>query len=114
MRPLLPLLILISLGAQSAAPTAFAANVGKPDVRSRSALVIDRADGSILYSQLADEVAPIASITKLMTALVVLDARQPLEERLEVTQQDATPGRGPARRIKVGAYLPVANCCGWR
>ncbi|HXR52270.1 MAG TPA: D-alanyl-D-alanine endopeptidase [Steroidobacteraceae bacterium] len=105
MRPLLPLLILISLGAQSAAPTAFAATAGKPDVRSRSALVIDRADGSILYSQMADEVAPIASITKLMTALVVLDARQPLEERLEVTQADRIHGRGAASRIQVGAIL---------
>jgi D-alanyl-D-alanine endopeptidase (penicillin-binding protein 7) len=105
MRPLLPLLILIFLSAQASVSPGFAATVGKPDVRSRSALVIDRTDGSILYSQLADEVVPVASITKLMTALVVLEARQPLDERLQVTPLDRIRGRGAASRIQVGATL---------
>jgi D-alanyl-D-alanine endopeptidase (penicillin-binding protein 7) len=105
MRPLLPLFILTFLGAQAAVLPAFAVGMGKPDIRSRSALVVDRTDGSILYSQLADDVAPIASITKLMTALVVLDANQPLDEILEVTQADRIHGRGAASRIQVGAKL---------
>jgi len=105
MRPLLPLLVLSFLSAQAVVPPVSASPISKPDVRSRSALVIDRADGSILYSQLADEVAPIASITKLMTALVVLDAKQPLDERLEVTPMDRIHGRGAASRIQVGARL---------
>ena len=105
MRFLLPLLCLTFLSAQAAVPPGYAAIAGKPDVRSRSALVIDRTDGSILYSQLADEVVPVASITKLMTALVVLEARQPLDERLQVTPMDRIHGRGAASRIQVGASL---------
>jgi len=105
MRPHLPRFILIFLGAQAAVLPALAVDMSKPDVRSRSALVVDRTDGSILYSQLADDVAPIASITKLMTALVVLDANQPLDETLEVTQADRIHGRGAASRIQVGAKL---------
>src|SRR5689334_702281 len=45
----------------------------EPGLRSSSALVVDESDGSVLYSKHADVAAPIASITKLMTALVIAD-----------------------------------------
>ena len=76
-----------------------------PDVRSRSVLVLDRADGKVLFARGADQAVPIASITKLMTALVVLDARQPMDEHLKVTTEDRIHGRGAASRIPVGAVL---------
>jgi serine-type D-Ala-D-Ala endopeptidase (penicillin-binding protein 7) len=78
---------------------------GAPEVRSRSVLVLDRADGKVLFAREADQAVPIASITKLMTALVVLDARQPLDEKLTVSAQDRIHGRGAASRIPVGAVL---------
>ena len=82
---------------------------GAPDVRSRSVLVWDRAEGRELFARGADQAVPIASITKLMTAMVALDARQPLDERLKVTAQDRIRGRGGASRIPVGAVLTRAD-----
>ena len=49
----------------------------EPDLRSASALVLDSTHSSILYSRKADVSAPVASITKLMTVLVVADAGLP-------------------------------------
>ena len=57
-----------------------------PKLKSSSVLIIDQSDSSVLYSRNSDVAAPIASITKLMTALVVLDAKQPLDEPLEITR----------------------------
>src|ERR1700683_1359493 len=56
-----------------------------PKLKSSSVLIVDQSDSSILFSRHSDVAAPIASITKLMTALVVLDAKQPLDEPLEIT-----------------------------
>src|SRR6185369_670093 len=81
------------------------AHADQPDVRSRSALVLDRADGSVLYAREADVPVPIASITKLMTALVVLDAGLPLDEPIKVTAEDRFKGRGSVSRIPIGAVL---------
>jgi D-alanyl-D-alanine endopeptidase (penicillin-binding protein 7) len=82
---------------------------GSPDVRSRSVLVLDRSDGKVLFAREADQPVPIASITKLMTALVVLEARQPLDEKLKVTPEDRIRGRGAQSRIPVGAVLTRAD-----
>jgi D-alanyl-D-alanine endopeptidase (penicillin-binding protein 7) len=81
------------------------ARADQPDVRSRLALVLDRTDGSVLYAREADVAVPIASITKLMTALVVLDARLPLDEPIKVTAEDRLKGRGSVSRIPIGAVL---------
>jgi D-alanyl-D-alanine endopeptidase (penicillin-binding protein 7) len=74
-------------------------------VRSRAVLVLDRANGSVVYARKADEAAPIASITKLMTALVVLDGQQPLDEVIEITPADKARTQGNASRLQVGARL---------
>jgi D-alanyl-D-alanine endopeptidase (penicillin-binding protein 7) len=89
--------------------SSFSCMAGTPDVRSRSVLVLDRSDGRELFARLADQAVPIASITKLMTAMVVLDARQPLDEKLKVTAEDRVRGRGAASRIPVGATLTRAD-----
>lgn len=77
----------------------------RPDVRSSSVLVIDANDSAILFAKHADVAAPIASITKLMTALVVLEGGQPLNETLELTRDDRISGKGSASRLVVGTKL---------
>jgi len=57
----------------------------EPDLKSGSVLVVDEKSGSVLLSQQADVAAPIASITKLMTALVVLEAHQSMDEVIQIT-----------------------------
>ncbi len=76
--------------------------------------MLDRATGSVIYERNAGEAAPIASITKLMTALVVLDGRQPLDEEIQITATDRTRTGGVASRLAV-VCAPHAprNCCAW-
>jgi D-alanyl-D-alanine endopeptidase (penicillin-binding protein 7) len=76
-----------------------------PQVRSSAVLVLDRNSDSVIYSRRATEAAPIASITKLMTALVVLDARQPLDEQLQITAADRIGTERVASRLAVGTRL---------
>ena len=68
-------------------------------------LIVDQSDSSILYSRNSDVAAPIASITKLMTALVVLDANQPLDEPLEITQAERDLPKSNFSRLTVGTVL---------
>jgi len=76
-----------------------------PAIRSNSILVIDGRDSSVLLSKNADVPAPIASITKLMTALVVLDAKLPLDEPIKVTKDDRATEKGDASRLPIGTTL---------
>jgi D-alanyl-D-alanine endopeptidase (penicillin-binding protein 7) len=72
---------------------------------SASALVIDQTDGSLVYAKNIDAQQPIASITKLMTAMVVLDANQSLDERLMITEEDIDRIKHSVSRLKVGSIL---------
>jgi serine-type D-Ala-D-Ala endopeptidase (penicillin-binding protein 7) len=76
-----------------------------PEVKSSSVVVVDEADSSILYSRKADAVVPVASITKLMTALVVLEGGQPLDETIEIAGDDRDTKHGSGSRLTVGAKL---------
>jgi len=88
---------------------AAAVAVGKapvgPGLKSQFALIVDANDGEVLYERDAGRVVPIASITKLMTALVVLDGKQPLDEVIKITEADRWKGKGAHSRIPVGAKL---------
>jgi serine-type D-Ala-D-Ala endopeptidase (penicillin-binding protein 7) len=77
----------------------------EPNLRSSSALVLDTTHKSVLYSRRADLAAPIASITKLMTVLVVADAGQPLDEPIQLTTEDRIIGKGAASRLVLGTTL---------
>ncbi len=77
----------------------------EPDLRSASALVLDSTHSSVLYSRNATVSAPIASITKLMTVLVVADAGQPLDEPIQLTTEDRIVGKGAASRLALGTTL---------
>ena len=76
-----------------------------PGLKSGAAYVVDQADSSVWYAHNANVASPIASITKLMTALVVADAHQPLDEMLQVTAEDRAVGKGASSRLAVGTKL---------
>lgn len=76
-----------------------------PRLRSGSVAVVDLQSGQVLYQKNADEVTPIASITKLMTAMVVLDSAAALGEELTVTREDVDRVKGSRSRLPVGARL---------
>jgi serine-type D-Ala-D-Ala endopeptidase (penicillin-binding protein 7) len=76
-----------------------------PALRSSAALVLDLTNSSVLYARRSDIALPIASITKLMTALVVMEAGQPLDEMLAVTADDRSFGKGSFSRLSPGAAL---------
>lgn len=75
------------------------------DLKSSVALVMDQDTQEILFAKNPQAVLPIASITKLMTALVVTEARQPLDETLVVTQDDIDTEKGSRSRLTVGTQL---------
>ena len=101
-------LVLVFLAAVPAAATAdtsqFAGLSGHPDLRSASAIVLDSA-GNVIFGKDVDSVRSIASITKLMTAMVVLDARLDLDEELTITSADRDLVRMTGSRLDVGATL---------
>ncbi len=78
---------------------------GLPSLRSSSVLVVDENTSEVLMSRKADAVIPIASITKLMTSLVVLDAHQSTNEMIRLTPADRQVGRGGHSRLPTGATL---------
>jgi serine-type D-Ala-D-Ala endopeptidase (penicillin-binding protein 7) len=85
--------------------TATAKPVLIPKLKSSSVLVVDQSDSSVLLSRHSDVPAPIASITKLMTALVVVDAKQPLNEPLEITDAERDLPKAGFSRLTVGTVL---------
>jgi D-alanyl-D-alanine endopeptidase (penicillin-binding protein 7) len=80
-------------------------NSNEPKLKSGSVLIVDESDSSVLYSRNSDIAAPIASITKLMTALVVLDAQQPLDESIRITEADRAFPKASFSRLSVGTTL---------
>jgi len=76
-----------------------------PGLRSGAALVLDTTHSSVLYSRNAEVAMPIASITKLMTALVIMDAQQPLDEPIEIGAEDRSSRRGSRSRLVPGTRL---------
>jgi D-alanyl-D-alanine endopeptidase (penicillin-binding protein 7) len=76
-----------------------------PQLKSNSVLVLDAETSDVLYSRQAERAAPIASITKLMTAIVVLEGGQPLDEMITITEADTARGRGVFSRLAIGTKL---------
>ena len=74
-------------------------------LRSAAALVLELGDGQLLYAKNTDAVMPIASITKLMTAIVVLDSGLPLDEPIDIEAADTDTLKGTRSRLKVGMTL---------
>ncbi len=81
-------------------------------LRSAAALVLDQETGKALVEKQAEAVRPIASITKLMTAMVVLDAKLNLQAPLVIENQDKDMIRHSRSRLPVGTHLTRAQALG--
>jgi serine-type D-Ala-D-Ala endopeptidase (penicillin-binding protein 7) len=75
------------------------------DLKSSVALVMDSETNEVLLDKNSQAVLPIASLTKLMTALVITEANQPLDEALTITDDDIDTEKNSRSRLKVGTTL---------
>jgi D-alanyl-D-alanine endopeptidase (penicillin-binding protein 7) len=82
-----------------------AQEVRKVVLRSSSALVQDAGTGEIVYVKNADAVVSIASLTKLMTAIVILDSKLDLDEQIVLNREDAVGMKGSRSRLRTGLKL---------
>jgi len=74
-------------------------------LRASAALVVDQTSGMALYAKNTDTPSSIASITKLMTAMVTLDAGLPLEEEIAISEDDVDRLKYTGSRLPVGIRL---------
>ena len=95
------------LGVLLACSSAFAAtpSPARQELASGSALLVDLKTNQVLYSSNPDFVAPIASVTKLMTAIVTLDAKPALDQQLPIVIKDVKEMRGIYSRVRIGSEL---------
>src|SRR5690606_11509006 len=75
------------------------------DLASNVALVIDQQTSTVLFAKNSTAVLPIASLTKLMTGLVVLEAGLDMDEMLTITTDDIDRLKGTGSRLHIGARL---------
>lgn len=75
------------------------------DLRSSVALVIDQDTREVLFRKNDHAVLPIASLTKLMTGLVISEAQLPMSEMIAITQADVDTEKGSTSRLAVGTVL---------
>lgn len=75
------------------------------DLKSSVALVIDQDTSEVLFSKNDKAVLPIASLTKLMTGLVVSEAHLPMNEVITISQEDVDTEKGSSSRLRVGTEL---------
>lgn len=98
----------MQLSVPAAAATAPSSQVSldytaMPELSAQSVLVFDQASGQPLLAKNASMQTPIASITKLMTAMLVMDAGQSLDERITITSEDRDTLKGTGSRLAIGA-----------
>lgn len=74
-------------------------------LKSSKAIVINQLTGETIYEKNKSIVTPIASVTKLMTAMVALDAHLPMSDYLTISQQDIDSLKGSSSRLRVGTKL---------
>jgi serine-type D-Ala-D-Ala endopeptidase (penicillin-binding protein 7) len=84
----------------------YAAAVQALPFSSQHALVFEEESGQVLLEKNAHDVVPIASITKLMTAMVVLDARLDMNEMISIEESDVDTFKFSSSRVPVGTTLP--------
>jgi len=78
-------------------------------LRSAVALVVDAGSGEILYDKNSTAVLPIASITKVMMSMVVLDAGQSLDEKITIDESDRDVERSSSSKLPMGSILSRAQ-----
>ena len=75
-------------------------------LRSSVAYVVDQDTQEVLFSKNEEAVLPIASLTKLMTGLLISEAKLPMDEPITITQADVDTEKGSSSRLQVGTTLP--------
>ena len=97
----------VRYAARMVAPAkrASAAAESTPSLKSAAALVVDLDNGNTVYAKNTQSITPIASITKLMTAMVVLDAGLPLQEMVYVDHADYDSVKHTNSRLRAGTGL---------
>ncbi|MDH2917966.1 MAG: D-alanyl-D-alanine endopeptidase [Sideroxydans sp.] len=85
------------------------AHRAQPNLQSNIALIVDEQTGQVIYNKHADMQAPIASITKLMTAMVVLDAKPDMDAELSVDVEDLDTLKGTRSRLRIGMTFTRAE-----
>jgi len=88
-----------------AADAATVAESGALNLKSTAVLVVEQGGQRVLYAKNVETVVPIASITKLMTALVVVESGLPLDERIAISAEDKDGIKGTRSRLKPGTEL---------
>lgn len=78
-------------------------------LKSNAAVVIDQMTSQVLFEKNASVPLPIASLTKLMTAMIVVEARQNMDEVLEVTTDDIDREKNSTSRLRIGSHMSRAN-----
>lgn len=76
---------------------------------SQSVLVVEDDTGKVLLEKNADRIVPIASLTKLMTAMVVLDAKQDMNEMIAIDRSDVDVVKHSTSRVPVGSHISRAD-----
>lgn len=89
----------------SLSPSLFAKDKNLPNVRSSKAIVVNQVTGEVIYEKKAYVAASIASLTKLMTAMVVLDSGVDLYQEIKVTKADVDRIKKTGSRIPLGSKL---------
>jgi D-alanyl-D-alanine endopeptidase (penicillin-binding protein 7) len=101
------LALIASFGTSLArAESPFVLDPAKLRLASLNAVVIDAASNRPVYAKGADDVTPIASLTKLMTAMVTLDAGLPMDETIAIDMDDLDYLKGTSSRLRMGTELP--------
>jgi D-alanyl-D-alanine endopeptidase (penicillin-binding protein 7) len=96
----------ISVATATSAQNPALLDATKLKLASANVLVLDANANTPIYVKAADEVTPIASLTKLMTAMVTLDAKLPMDESIAVDMDDFDYLKGSSSRLRMGSALP--------
>ena len=83
----------------------FAKYKSDPKVRSSKAMVVNQNNGKVIYQKNAYSEASIASLTKLMTAMVILDSKIDLKKKIKITKHDIDRLKGTGSRIPIGTLV---------
>ncbi|MFK3710822.1 MULTISPECIES: D-alanyl-D-alanine endopeptidase [Leclercia] len=105
----LALLLAVPAATPAIAKPAAVATAAQPEIASGSAMIVDLNTNKVIYSSHPNLVRPIASITKLMTAMVVLDARLPLDEKLRVDISHTPEMKGIYSRVRLNSEISRKN-----
>lgn len=100
------LLASLTTSVAAAAQSPVVLDPAKLRLASANVLVLDASAHRAVYVKAADDVTPIASLTKLMTAIVTLDGGQSLDEPIAIDMDDLDYLKGTRSRLRMGAALP--------